>query len=335
MTQDSLIPTIRWFHQVLNHPGQARLFAALNQRYYHVQMRHFVTHFNCDTCQRYKLDGAGYGHLAEREVRVMPWTEVAVDLIGPWTIIVGNEEYEFNALTSIDTTLNLVEMIRIDEKSSQHVCNKFEQSWLSRYPWPERCIHDNGGEFVGFEFQQLLSVCAIKDVPTTSYNPQANAICERMHQTVGNVLRTLLYANPPQNMLQAGELVDSALATASHAMRVNVHLGLRNSPGALAFGRDMFLNVPLIADWFAISQQREQLVNESLRRQNQKRHSFDYVQGHRVLKKIHKPTKLGERNEGPYRINQVHANGTLTIQLRPGLFERINIRRVKPYHTPT
>ena len=65
LTQDSLIPTIHWFHQVLNHPGQARLFAALNQRYYHVQMRHFVTHFNCDTFQRYKLDGAGYGHLAE------------------------------------------------------------------------------------------------------------------------------------------------------------------------------------------------------------------------------------------------------------------------------
>ena len=136
-------------------------------------------------------------------------------------------------------------------------------------------------------------------------------------------------------MLQAGELVDSALATASHAMRVNIHLGLRNSPGALAFGRDMFLNVPLIADWFAISQHRKQRVNESLRRQNQKRHSFDYIQGHRVLKKIHKPTKLGERNEGPFQINQVNANGTLTIQLRPGLFERINIRRVKPYHKPT
>ena len=86
----------------------------------------------------------------------MPWTEVAVNLIGPWTIVVGNEEYEFNALTSIDTTLNLVEMIRIDEKSSQHVRNKFDQSWLSRYPWPERCIHDNGGEFVGPEFQELM-----------------------------------------------------------------------------------------------------------------------------------------------------------------------------------
>ena len=94
---------------------------------------------------------------------------------------------------------------------------------------------------MGFEFQQLLHTLHIKDVPVTSHNPQANAICERMHQTVGNVLRTLLYVNPPQNLGQANELIDSALAPATHAMRANVHTGLRSSPEALAFGRDMFL----------------------------------------------------------------------------------------------
>jgi hypothetical protein len=31
------------------------------------------------------------------------------------------------------------------------------------------------------------------DVPTTSKNPQAKAKCERIHQQVGNVLRTLLH----------------------------------------------------------------------------------------------------------------------------------------------
>ena len=30
----------------------------------------------------------------------------------------------------------------------------------------------------------------IKDVPTTSNNPAANALYERMHQTVGKILRT-------------------------------------------------------------------------------------------------------------------------------------------------
>ena len=74
------------------------------------------------------------------------------------------------------------------------------------------------------------------------------AICEHMHQTVGNVLRTLLYTNPPQNLVQANELIDSALVTASHAMRANIHLELGSSSCALAFGCDMFLGTQLTAD---------------------------------------------------------------------------------------
>ncbi len=38
--------------------------------------------------------------------------------------------------------------------------------------------------------------------------------------------------------------------------------------------------------------------------------------------------KLDERASGPYEIVQTHVNGTVTIQLRPGLTERINIRRI-------
>ncbi|KAL7502315.1 hypothetical protein ACHAXN_000299, partial [Cyclotella atomus] len=82
----------------------------------------------------------------------------------------------------------------------------------------------------------------------------------------------------------------------------------------------------LVADWHLIAQRREQLVNESLRRQNLKRRRYDYIVGQRVLKKVHDPTKLGERTEGPYTINIVHVNGTDTIELSPGVTERINVR---------
>ena len=43
-------------------------------------------------------------------------------------------------------------------------------------------------------------------------NPQSNAVCERMHQTVGNVLRALLHGNPPQNIVNAAQYVDEALS---------------------------------------------------------------------------------------------------------------------------
>jgi hypothetical protein len=47
-------------------------------------------------------------------VRIAPWEEVAIDLIGPWKVKVNGQQVEFNALTCIDTALNLVKLIRID-----------------------------------------------------------------------------------------------------------------------------------------------------------------------------------------------------------------------------
>jgi transposase InsO family protein len=145
----------------------------------------------CSDCQRHKLAGRGYGLLPEREVCVAPWEEVAIDLIGPWKVKVGNKLCKFNALTCIDTASNLVELVRIDNKTAAHTRDKFSQTWLCRYPRPTRCVHDKGGEFIGREFQWLLEMFSIKDICSTSKNPQSNAICERMHQTVENVLRIL------------------------------------------------------------------------------------------------------------------------------------------------
>ena len=98
-----------------------------------------------------------------------------------------------------------------------------------------------------------------------------------MHQTVGNMLRVLLYSNPPQNMTQARDIVDQALATAMHAMRVTTASTLGSMPGALAFSRDMFLNVPLIVDWHTIAQHCEQYVNDNLHHANRNQCHYDYA----------------------------------------------------------
>jgi hypothetical protein len=156
-----------------------------------------------------------------------------------------------------------------------------------------------------------------------------------MHQTVGNILRTTLNESPPHNVREAKEMVDTALATAMHAMRTNVATTLEGSPGSLVFNRDMFYNLPLIADWHAITRRREHHVNENLRRQNRRRRKWDYAVGQKVLKNIFEPTKIGPRTTGPYVISRVHVNGNVTVQLRDEVTERLNIRRVIPYREPT
>ncbi len=152
-----------------------------------------------------------------------------------------------------------------------------------------------------------------------------------MHQTVNNVLRILVYTTPPQNMTQARDIIDYALATAMHAMQTTVATTLGSTPGALAFAQDMFLNVPLIADWQAIARTCEHHVNENLGRAIRKPRQYDYAPGQQVLKKVHNPTKLGVRTEDPYTIERVHVNSNLTILLREETTERINICRVLPY----
>jgi hypothetical protein len=113
-----------------------------------------------------------------------------------------------------------------------------------------------------------------------------------MHQTVGNVLRTLLHGEPSQNIADAKEFVDEALSIAMHAMRAGIHSTLGSSPGSLVFNRDMFLNIPLIADWHAITQKQEHLIHEKLIRENQKRRWYNYLPEQHILKKRWKPCKL-------------------------------------------
>jgi len=114
-------------------------------------------------------------------------------------------------------------------------------------------------------------------------------------------------------------------------MRTTVATTLGSTPGVLEFSRDIFLNVPLVGDWQTVAQNREQFINENLRRANARRRQYDYAPNQQVLKKVHNPTKLGVRTSGPYTIQRVHVNGTITIQLRQGISARINIRRVIPY----
>ena len=99
--------------------------------------------------------------------------------------------------------------------------------------------------------------------------------------------------------------IDSALATASHAIRINISQVIGCSSGALAFHRDMLLDVPLVIDLLQIRDKRQIMVDKNLRRINAKRSSY-YQPGQKILKRKHEWTKLGERWDGPFGIKKVH-----------------------------
>ena len=114
--------------------------------------------------------GPGHGHLPPRHVPLLPWDAVAIDLIGPWKAKLQGNDIEFNALTRIDPVTNLVEMIQLENKTSSHVAQQFANVWLSCYPRPNRCIHDNGGVFI-----EELVAFFLRELPNivVAGNPQA------------------------------------------------------------------------------------------------------------------------------------------------------------------
>ena len=71
----------------------------------------------------------------------------------------------------------------------------------------------------------------IKDVTTSIYNPIKNSICERMHHSMGNILRTLLHGHQsPENLTQVHNLIDEALAICQHALWSSAHTTLGATP---------------------------------------------------------------------------------------------------------
>ena len=155
-----------------------------------------------------------------------------------------------------------------------------------------------------------------------------------MHQTVANLLSVFVHTHPPQNALEAQQLVEDALATASHAYRSTIHTTLNATPGAIVFNRDMLLDIPYVADLITLRNKRQLRIDENLRKENNRRRNYDYQVGEQVyeLTKIKDPlfSKIRVQTRGPYPILRVHTNGTVTIRRTNQVVDRVNIRHLRP-----
>ena len=125
--------------------------------------------------------------------------------------------------------------------------------------------------------------------------------------------------------------MDNALATVIHVTRCSVNHQMKTTPGALTYRRDMFIDVPLIADLVAIRNNRQQLINNNLIRHNRKRYDYHYRLGDRIMVRVYDPDKMQEKLHGPYRIVEIRTNGTVRIQRTSNVLETFNIRKIVPY----
>jgi hypothetical protein len=262
---------VDWYDMMLAHPGETRTIKTIEQHFHWQTLSRNVKQFvqTCQTCQHYKRQRKNYGHLPTKIQRdIEPWNEVHVDLIGPWMIPQRpskspklsakpdvKQPLQVLALTMIDPSTNLLELIVVSDKESRTVARAFDRSWLCRYPRPLICLHDKGTEFTGIEFQELLQSYGIKAVIATTANPQTNAILERTHQVIANQLRSLRLMSIELNSL--ADIQHELLAPVQWAMNSTYHTTLQATSAQLAFHRDMIMPTSYMAHWQSIHQRHQ------------------------------------------------------------------------------
>ena len=93
----------------------------------------------CPTCQRFKKKRKKYGRLPPKDVSMIPWETVCIDLVGPYTVTdkLGKDR-TLLAMTFVDPATGWFEITEIPEKSSARISHIFNSTWLARYPRPKK-----------------------------------------------------------------------------------------------------------------------------------------------------------------------------------------------------
>ena len=90
-------------------------------------------------------------------------------------------------------------------------------------------------------------------------HPQANAIVERVHQTIGNIICTFQIQ---QIDLDNENPLEGILSSSMFATRSMVHTTTQHTPSQLVFGRDAILNINHEANWKLMKGCKQALTNK-------------------------------------------------------------------------
>ena len=93
---------------------------------------------------------------------------------------------------------------------------------MCRYPRPKVVVYDNGKEFIGEEFQELLESYNIRGVPTTVKNPQSNGIVERMHLTLADMLHTMTVILDEDCPIKINDAIETMMQATAWILRTTI-----------------------------------------------------------------------------------------------------------------
>ena len=175
------------------HLGGHALWKLFRNWYTHKAGRHICleTAQSCPQCQL----GTDYGHCQKTTSTIQsqgPWDTLSIDIVGP---LPPDHRHEF-LIVFVDCYSKYTILI----PSSNHTANTVSEALMRHvipyFGTPRRLLSDHAREFISAIWTKLLRLLGIQQVFTSPYHPEGNAINERNHRTLNNMLRARLLEGP-------------------------------------------------------------------------------------------------------------------------------------------
>eukprot|EP00804_Cyclotella_cryptica_P000594 CCRYP_009980-RA/>CCRYP_009980-RA protein AED:0.70 eAED:0.70 QI:0/-1/0/1/-1/1/1/0/176 len=131
-----------------------------------------------------------------------------------------------------------------------------------------------------FTSRPLCDSYGLKHEPASVKNPQANAILKQVDQAIMMMLRTADLELV--DMVNESDIADF-LTSVTWAVCSTYHTVLKTSPVASIFGQEMLFDVPFIADWSKIGEQRQKQTDKNTGQENDTNVDWDYQLRDKVL----------------------------------------------------
>ena len=114
-----------------------------------------------------------------------PWDTLSVDIVGP---LPADHRQEF-LIVFVDCYSRYTILVPSSNHTASTVSEALLRHVVPYFGTPRRLLSDRGREFVGNVWGKLMRSLGIQHVLTSPYHPEGNAINERSHRTLNNMLR--------------------------------------------------------------------------------------------------------------------------------------------------
>ena len=183
------------------HFSTTKTYGRILHRYYWIGMYEDIKNYcqSCLVCSRRKTPHR-IGNIPmlspqlDRLTEYGPMECVAMDIIGPITMSTGQTTV---ILTMVDLYTRWGQAYALRQQKTKNIAETFIMKWVCVYGFPRTIVSDNGPGFASQVMKDAMASLGIKIHFTLPYHPQSNGACERLNETIVNMLSS--YTQEAQN----------------------------------------------------------------------------------------------------------------------------------------